>query len=68
MNNLNKLNKIIENSGLKKQFIAKKVGVTKQTISNWVLGKYLPNVIQAQKLSKILGLNNIDELIDSEDK
>ena len=63
-----KLNKLIKDSGFKKSFIAKKVGVTKQTISNWVLGRYLPNIIQAQKLSKILGLKNIDELIDGEDK
>ncbi len=60
-----KIKILIENSGLKKEYIAKKIGVVNNTITNWVLGRTTPNIIQAQKLSKILGLTNIDELIDN---
>ena len=61
---MNNLSKLIDRSGLKKTFIAKRVGVTKQTISNWVMGRYSPNIIEAQKLKEILGLDSIDELVD----
>ena len=63
---MNNLKRLIKESGITQVFIAKKVGVTKQTISNWVIGKYIPNIIEANKLKKILGLNNIDELLDDE--
>ena len=63
-----KIKILIERSGLKKEHIAKKIGVVNNTITNWVSGRTTPNIIQAQKLSKILGLKNIDELLDGEDK
>lgn len=55
---------LIEKSGYKKEFLANKIGVTNNTITNWVLGRTTPNIIQAQKLMKILGIGNIDEIID----
>ena len=61
---MNNLKKLIENSGLKQIFIAQKLGVTNQTITNWVMGKYSPNIVEAQKLKEILGLDSIDELVD----
>jgi len=59
-----KLKMLIEKSGYKKEFLANKIGVTNNTITNWVLGRTTPNIIQAQKLMKILGIGNIDEIID----
>ena len=61
-----KIKILIEKSGLKKKYIAKKIGVVDNTMTNWVLGKTTPNIIQAQKLSRILGLKSIDELFNGD--
>ena len=61
-----KIKTLIEKSGLKKKYIAKKIGVVDNTMTNWVLGKTTPNIIQAQKLSRILGLKSIDELFNGD--
>lgn len=52
----NNLNLIIENKGIKKIYIAKQLGVTSQTISNWLSGYSMPNLVMAKKLSEILGV------------
>ncbi len=61
-----KIKTLIEKSGLKKKYIAKKIGVVDNTMTNWALGKTTPNIIQAQKLSRILGLKSIDELFNGD--
>ena len=63
---MNNIELQINKSGLKKIYIAKKLGITNQTISNWVIGKYSPTLLQAQKLKEILGLDSIDELIEKD--
>ena len=52
----NNLNLIIKNKGIKKVYIAKQLGVTNQTISNWLSGYSMPNLIMAKRLSEMLGV------------
>lgn len=61
-----KLKEIIKSKGLKQDFIAEQIGVSKHTITNWVKGHTSPDLFQAQKLKEILNLISIDELIDKE--
>jgi len=63
---MTKLNKLIKESGLKKIYIAEKLDVNLNTITNWVKGYSQPDINQAQKLKEILNLKSIDELIDKE--
>ena len=44
--------------------LAEKVGVTRQTISNWELGESSPDLKQAKELSKIFKIS-LDELVDN---
>lgn len=37
-------------------YLAKKLGVTNQTISNWLSGYSRPNLFMAKKLSEMLGV------------
>lgn len=63
---MTKLNKLIKESGLKKKYIAEKLDVNLNTITNWVKGISKPDISQAKQLKEILNLNSIDELIDKE--
>ena len=63
-----KINKLIKESGLKKEYIAFKVDVSIYTLANWRKGKSYPNIHQANKLKEILKLNHIDELLDRDNK
>lgn len=45
--------------------LAEKVGVTRQTISNWELGETSPNPEQLRLLSKNLNVS-VDELLDND--
>jgi len=58
------LNEQIRKSGLKKKYIADKLGINLNTITNWVKGYSSPNINQAQQLKEILHLKSIDELIN----
>ena len=62
---MTKLNELIKDSGLKKRYIAGKLGVNLNTISNWVKGTTYPNSNQLVKLKQILNLKSIDELIEA---
>lgn len=62
------LNVLIKKSGYKKEFIAQQTKVSIYTITNWCTGKTSPNIIQAQKLKEVLGLESIDELISNNSK
>ena len=50
----NNLNLIIKGKGIKKTYLAKRLGVTNQTISNWLSGYSKPNLSMAKKLSELL--------------
>jgi DNA-binding XRE family transcriptional regulator len=53
---ISKIGELINNSGLKRKYIANKLEVTYQTLSNWCAGSSFPNMITAFKLSRLLGV------------
>lgn len=59
--------KLRKNSGLSQEVLAEKIGVTRQTISNWELGETSPNPEQLKLLSKTLNIS-VDELLDNDVK
>lgn len=59
--------KLRKNSGLSQEVLAEKIGVTRQTISNWELGETSPNPEQLKLLSKTLNVS-VDELLDNDVK
>lgn len=61
------LSKILEDKGMMQIRLAKKLNVSKQTITNWCKGYTSPTLDQAQKLKEVLNLKSIDELV-SKDK
>ena len=54
-------------AGISQEELGEKIGVTRQTISNWELGETTPNPEQLKSLSKLLNIT-IDELVDNEIK
>lgn len=50
---------------LSQEKLGKKVGVTRQTISNWELGQTIPDTYQLISLSKALNVS-IDSLVDND--
>lgn len=61
-------NKIIElrkKEKLSQENLANKLGVTRNTISNWELNITKPDVVQIKKISKIFNVS-IDELLDND--
>lgn len=61
-------NKIIserKNHNLSQEDLAEKIGVTRQTISNWELNETSPDLKQAQKICDIFSIS-MDELIGKE--
>lgn len=63
----NKILKLRKEKGYSQEELAEKLGVTRQTISNWELGSTHPNPEQLKGLSKILNVS-IDELLDNDIK
>lgn len=63
MNLGNNLIEARKKSGLSQEMVAEKLGVSRQTISKWEMGETLPDVYQANRLSKIYNLS-LDELMD----
>ena len=51
--------------GYSQEYLAEKVGVSRQTISNWCLGETTPNPEQLLLLSKTLEIS-VDELLGNE--
>ena len=49
--------------GLSQEAVAEKLGVSRQTISNWETDETLPDIRQAKKLAVLYGLT-LDELIE----
>ena len=54
------LKELIKSRGIKQQWLAEQIGVTRLTISNWVNGKYIPKPEHIEKLAEIL---NVDKQI-----
>ena len=50
---------------LSQEKLGEKVGVTRQTISNWELGQTIPDTYQLISLSKALNVS-IDSLVDND--
>ena len=62
--NILKMRKML---GLSQEELSEKIGVTRQTISNWELNETQPNPNQLKLLSKVLNIS-IDELVDNDIK
>lgn len=60
--NTRKMNKVLEDSGLKLQYIARKVGVTRQTMTRVRTGKEV-RPITICKVAEALGCS-VNDLID----
>lgn len=67
MNLGNNILKLRKSAKLSQEMLAEKVGVSRQTISNWELGETSPNPEQLKLLSKTLNIS-IDELLDNDVK
>ena len=50
--------------GLSQENLAEKLGVTRQTVSNWESGQTTPDIIQAKEISKIFKIS-LDDLTDN---
>ena len=60
-----KLKEARQNAGLKQEELAKRLGVSRQTISNWENGRSLPDVGSAVKMSNVYQIS-LDELLKDE--
>lgn len=63
----NKIIKLRKREKLSQESLADKLGVTRQTISNWELNITKPDISQIKKISKKFNIS-IDELVDNEIK
>lgn len=63
----NKLVNLRKEKKLSQDSLADKLGVTRQTISNWELNITKPDIIQIKNLSEIFNMS-IDELLDNNTK
>jgi putative transcriptional regulator len=59
------IGKRIEDSGLRKGFIAAKLGVTRQQFANWIGGRSYPPIPKAFQLAKLLNCK-VDDLYEEE--
>ncbi len=59
-----KLLQLRKKEGLSQESLAEKLGVTRQTISNWESGQTTPDLLQAGKISGIFKIS-LDELVDN---
>ena len=65
MNLGNKIIKLRKRDKLSQEMLADKIGVSRQTISNWELNVTKPDTEYIKKISKIFGIS-IDELLDND--
>lgn len=63
----NHIQELRKKEGLSQEQLGEKLGVTRQTISNWELGETSPNPEQLKQLSQIFHIS-VDELIDNDVK
>jgi transcriptional regulator with XRE-family HTH domain len=57
-----KLKKILEDRGVKQSNLAKKLGVSTVSLSNWSTGKSNPSLVTVVRICQILDIS-IDELV-----
>ena len=62
-----KLRDARENAGFTQEQVAEKIMVSRQTVSNWENGKFLPDIVSIIKLSELYGIS-IDELLKGDKK
>ena len=62
MTNLKKLNKIIENRGLKKNHLAEQIGIMPSTLTFRLNGQSDFKVSEAAKLGEVLGLSPSEKI------
>lgn len=48
------IEELIKERGLKKKYISKQLGITQDTLTNWMNGRSMPKLDQAVKLAEIL--------------
>ena len=63
----NKLVKLRKGNKLSQDSLADKLGITRQTISNWELNITKPDIVQIKNISEIFNIS-IDELLDNNTK
>ena len=61
----NKIYELRKENKLSQEKLAEKIGVTRQTISNWELNESSPDLKQAKELSSIFSIS-LDELVDND--
>jgi len=62
-----KLKKARTSAGITQEQVAEKIGVSRQTISNWENGKTLPDIMSVIKLSDLYQIT-LDELLKGDSK
>lgn len=60
MTNTKLLNELIQQSGLKKIYIAEKIGVTAVGLSNLIAGKSEFKATQINKMCELLGIEDLE--------
>ena len=65
MNLGNKIIKLRKRDKLSQEMLADKIGVSRQTISNWELNVTKPDTEYIKKISNVFGVS-IDELLDND--
>ena len=58
----NRIYELRKSEKLSQEKLAEKIGVTRQTISNWELNESSPDLKQAKELSKVFNIS-LDELV-----
>lgn len=54
------IEELIKDSGMKKRFIADKIGVNENTLNNWCKNRSVPKLDQAVQLAEILNCKTDD--------
>jgi len=62
---MTKLSKILKQRGIKQKYIAKKLGVSETSISNWVRGNHIPQPKYILKLTLLLNVS-LEDLINGD--
>jgi putative transcriptional regulator len=58
-----RIGKIIESKGFKKKYVAEKLGITQNQLSNWIKGRSYPPMDKAFRLAKFLEVK-VDDLYE----
>jgi len=61
-----KLEHLMLDAGLNRVKLARKMGVSKQTVGRWCSGESYPDMLQAQKMAHLLGDVSLDWWVNAE--